>query len=96
MATSFGQGCLYITRFEAQEQGIQWSNIWDSPMPNDNMSFAWCCIVMAIDGAIYFMLATYISAVINGKFSICNRLVVLEIFLCQGLFVWSNKVMSKI
>lgn len=65
MSTSFCQGCLYITRFEEQNVGIQWWNAWESPLPRDEMNFAWSCIMMAIDAVLYFVLAAYFGALLR-------------------------------
>jgi len=54
---------MYLARYEAQGIGIQWSNIWQSPMPEDQMNFALSEIMMLVDGVIYFLLAWYISNV---------------------------------
>ncbi|GAB6025804.1 hypothetical protein CHUAL_011781 [Chamberlinius hualienensis] len=65
MSTSFSQGCMYIARFEEQEEGIQWSNIWKSPIFGDDMSLAWTIIMMAVDTVIYFVIATYFCSLMT-------------------------------
>ncbi|XP_076323090.1 uncharacterized protein LOC143232010 isoform X1 [Tachypleus tridentatus] len=63
MSTSFCYGCLYFTRFEKQGVGIQWDNIWESPIPGDSMNFALACIMMLVDSLLYFLVAWYVSTV---------------------------------
>ncbi|RWS11467.1 ATP-binding cassette sub-family A member 1-like protein [Dinothrombium tinctorium] len=63
MSTSFCFGIMYTARYEAQGVGIQWSNIWRSPMTDDTMNFATAGIMMIVDGLIYFLIAWYISNV---------------------------------
>ena len=63
MSTSFCFGMMYLSRFESQGSGVQWSNIWHSPMADDPMSFAWAWIMMLADGVIYFLIGWYISNV---------------------------------
>lgn len=65
-STAFSYSCLYITRFEEQGVGIQWSNVWESPIPYDEMCFAWSCAMIAIDSVIFFTLATYFNALIHA------------------------------
>jgi ABC-type multidrug transport system ATPase subunit len=63
MSTSFCFGMMYLSRFESQGSGIQWSNIWHSPMADDPMNFGWALVMMLIDGLIYFVIGWYVSNV---------------------------------
>ncbi|XP_074594749.1 phospholipid-transporting ATPase ABCA1-like [Brevipalpus obovatus] len=63
MSTSFCFGIMYLARYETQGVGVQWSNIWHSPMAEDSMNFASAVIMLFIDGCIYFLIAWYISNV---------------------------------
>ncbi|RWS24384.1 ABC transporter sub-family A-like protein 5, partial [Leptotrombidium deliense] len=63
MSTSFCFGVMYTARYEAQGVGIQWSNVWYSPMAEDTMNFATSAIMMVVDGIMYFIIAWYISNV---------------------------------
>lgn len=66
MSSAFSFGCLYLARFEELGLGIQWHNIWDSPLPNDDMNFAYALIMLAADGLIYGLIGWYISNVFPG------------------------------
>ncbi|KAH9415252.1 hypothetical protein DERP_006346 [Dermatophagoides pteronyssinus] len=63
MSTSFCFGMMYMTRFEVQGVGMQWNNLWHSPMQGDTMNVGTAIIMMAIDSLIYFIIAWYISHV---------------------------------
>ncbi|OTF70083.1 hypothetical protein BLA29_001894, partial [Euroglyphus maynei] len=63
MSTSFCFGMMYMTRFEVQGVGMQWNNLWHSPMQGDTMNVGTAIIMMAIDSFIYFIVAWYISHV---------------------------------
>ena len=63
MSTSFCFGMMYLSRFESQGSGIQWSNVWHSPMADDPMNFGWAGLMMLIDGVIYFVIGWYVSNV---------------------------------
>lgn len=63
MSTSFCFGMMYMSRFESQGSGIQWSNIWHSPMADDPMNFGTAGVMMLVDGLIYFLIGWYVSNV---------------------------------
>lgn len=63
MSTSFCFGMMYMTRFEVQGVGMQWNNLWHSPMQGDTMNVGTAMIMMAVDSLIYFLIAWYISHV---------------------------------
>ncbi|XP_069122955.1 phospholipid-transporting ATPase ABCA1-like [Argopecten irradians] len=50
--------------------GMHWDSIYDSPMPGDDMSFAWCCLMMIIDGVIYLIIGWYLRTIRPGKHGI--------------------------
>ena len=52
-----------MTRFEVQGVGMQWTNLWHSPMQGDTMNIASSMIMMLIDSLIYFIIGWYISHV---------------------------------
>ncbi|KAM9487078.1 uncharacterized protein abca12 [Clarias gariepinus] len=68
--TCFSYASQYITRYEKQEKGIQWNNMYISPVPGDSASFGWLCWLLLIDSVIYFLLGTYIRMVFPGKYGI--------------------------
>lgn len=47
--------------------GLQWDNMYKSPMIGDNTSFGWMCWLILIDSFIYFILGWYIRNVFPGK-----------------------------
>ncbi|XP_060072042.1 uncharacterized protein LOC132551915 [Ylistrum balloti] len=68
--TSFGFAAQYIARYEIQMVGMHWDKIYESPMPGDEMSFAWCCLMMIIDGVIYLIIGWYLRSIRPGKHGI--------------------------
>ena len=57
----------YITRWEEQGIGAQWSNLFDNPMPTDTFSVGWAVIFMIIDLFLYLILVWYFENVLPGK-----------------------------
>ncbi|XP_034550567.1 uncharacterized protein abca12 [Notolabrus celidotus] len=68
--TCFSYASQYISRYESQGQGIQWSNSYTSPLAGDTASFGWLCWLMLIDAILYFIIGAYIRMVFPGKYGI--------------------------
>uniref|UniRef100_A0A3Q2QFZ9 ATP binding cassette subfamily A member 12 n=1 Tax=Fundulus heteroclitus TaxID=8078 RepID=A0A3Q2QFZ9_FUNHE len=68
--TCFSYASQYISRYEAQGEGIQWSNSYSSPIAGDTASFGWLCWLMLIDSLLYFVIGAYIRMVFPGKYGI--------------------------
>ncbi|XP_061463687.1 glucosylceramide transporter ABCA12 isoform X2 [Rhineura floridana] len=66
--TAFSYGSQYIARYEEQGIGLQWDNMYKSPMSGDNTNFGWMCWLILIDSFIYFILGWYIRNVFPGKY----------------------------
>ncbi|XP_072301151.1 glucosylceramide transporter ABCA12 [Eucyclogobius newberryi] len=66
-ATAFSYASQYISRYEAQGEGIQWSNSYSSPIAGDTASFGWLCWLMLIDTFLYLIIGAYIRTVFPGK-----------------------------
>uniref|UniRef100_G3TCM3 ABC transporter domain-containing protein n=1 Tax=Loxodonta africana TaxID=9785 RepID=G3TCM3_LOXAF len=67
--TAFGQGVFFITFLEAQEPGIQWNNMYQSP-EQGNMTFGWICWMILFDSSLYFLCGWYFSNLIPGTFGL--------------------------
>ncbi|XP_062592616.1 phospholipid-transporting ATPase ABCA1-like [Saccostrea cucullata] len=67
---AFGFGCFKISQFEQQAVGVQWHNIWDSPMTGDDFSMMHIIIMMFVDTVLYGLLTWYIEAVFPGEYGI--------------------------
>lgn len=48
--------------------GIQWSNMYISPLAGDTTSFGWLCWLLLIDSGLYFIIGIYIRMVFPGMF----------------------------
>uniref|UniRef100_A0A9J7YRV5 ATP-binding cassette, sub-family A (ABC1), member 12 n=1 Tax=Cyprinus carpio carpio TaxID=630221 RepID=A0A9J7YRV5_CYPCA len=68
--TCFSYASQYISRYEKQEEGIQWSNMYISPLAGDTSSFGWLCWLLLIDSVVYFIIGIYIRMVFPGKYGI--------------------------
>ncbi|XP_075175813.1 glucosylceramide transporter ABCA12 [Anomaloglossus baeobatrachus] len=68
--TALSYATKYIVHYEEQDEGIQWHNMYTSPLTNDTFSFGWLCWVMLIDAMIYFIVGWYIRIVFPGKYGI--------------------------
>uniref|UniRef100_A0A8D3AAC7 ATP binding cassette subfamily A member 12 n=1 Tax=Scophthalmus maximus TaxID=52904 RepID=A0A8D3AAC7_SCOMX len=68
--TCFSYASQYVSRYETQGEGIQWSNSYTSPMAGDTTSFGWLCWLMLIDSILYFVIGAYIRMVLPGKYGI--------------------------
>jgi hypothetical protein len=53
---------------KVQGVGMQWTNLWHSPMQADNMNVGTAIIMMLVDSLIYFFIAWYISHVNPRKY----------------------------
>ncbi|XP_028991900.1 uncharacterized protein abca12 [Betta splendens] len=68
--TCFSYASQYVSRYETQGEGIQWSNAYTSPVFGDTASFGWLCWLMLIDSILYFIIGGYIRMVFPGKYGI--------------------------
>ncbi|XP_053925522.1 glucosylceramide transporter ABCA12 isoform X1 [Cuculus canorus] len=66
--TAFSYASQYIARYEAQGIGLQWDNMYKSPMIGDNTSFGYMCWLILIDSVIYFIMGWYIRNVFPGRY----------------------------
>uniref|UniRef100_A0A8B9RBJ9 P-type phospholipid transporter n=1 Tax=Astyanax mexicanus TaxID=7994 RepID=A0A8B9RBJ9_ASTMX len=67
---AFGFGCEYFALFEEQGVGIQWKNLFSSPMEKDDYSLTTSIIIMYVDAFIYGVMTWYIEAVFPGQYGI--------------------------
>ncbi|CAG09257.1 unnamed protein product, partial [Tetraodon nigroviridis] len=67
--TCFSYAGQYISRYEVKGEGINWNNMYISPIAGDTSSFGWLCWLMVIDSIIYFIIGMYIRMVfpVYGK-----------------------------
>ncbi|XP_051505257.1 phospholipid-transporting ATPase ABCA1b isoform X2 [Myxocyprinus asiaticus] len=67
---AFGFGCEYFALFEEQGVGIQWNNLFSSPVEEDNYNLTTCLILMYFDAFMYGVMTWYIEAVFPGQYGI--------------------------
>ncbi|XP_076849875.1 uncharacterized protein abca12 [Brachyhypopomus gauderio] len=68
--TCFSYASQYITRYEKQEEGLQWGNMYVSPVANDTSSFGLLSWLLLMDSVIYFLLGAYIRMVFPGRYGV--------------------------
>ncbi|XP_075922320.1 uncharacterized protein LOC116941141 isoform X1 [Petromyzon marinus] len=70
--TAFSYASQLMGHFEDQGIGVQWSNMYHSPLFGDDVSFAYLCWMLIIDTAIYFILGWYIRNVYPGTYGLAR------------------------
>ncbi|XP_008589246.1 PREDICTED: ATP-binding cassette sub-family A member 12 [Galeopterus variegatus] len=66
--TAFSYASQYIARYEEQGIGLQWDNMYSSPVQDDTTSFGWLCCLILADSFIYFLIAWYVRNVFPGTY----------------------------
>ncbi|KAG8521013.1 ATP-binding cassette sub-family A member 12, partial [Galemys pyrenaicus] len=66
--TAFSYASQYIARYEEQGVGLQWENMYSSPVLDDTTSFGWLCCLILADSFIYFLIAWYVRNVFPGTY----------------------------
>ncbi|XP_053453780.1 glucosylceramide transporter ABCA12 [Nycticebus coucang] len=66
--TAFSYASQYIAQYEEQGIGLQWENMYSSPIQDDTTSFGWLCCFILADSFIYFLVAWYIRNVFPGTY----------------------------
>lgn len=66
--TAFSYASQYIARYEEQGIGMQWENMYSSPVQDDTTSFGWLCCLILADSFIYFLIAWYVRNVFPGTY----------------------------
>ncbi|KAK7944423.1 hypothetical protein WMY93_000151 [Mugilogobius chulae] len=67
---AFGFGTEYLSRYEEQGLGLQWTNIQTSPLEKDSFSFLTSVVMMMFDAVLYAVLAWYLDNVFPGQYGI--------------------------
>ena len=65
--TAFGLGGKYFAFYEEEGVGVQWSNIYISPVENDQYNLLMILMMMIFDAFLYGILAWYIGNVFPGR-----------------------------
>ena len=69
--TAFGLGGKYFAFYEEEGVGVQWSNIYISPVENDQYNLLMILMMMIFDAFLYGILAWYIGNVFPGRWGTC-------------------------
>ncbi|OCT61274.1 hypothetical protein XELAEV_18047298mg [Xenopus laevis] len=68
--TALSNAIQYVVHYEEQGVGIQWRNMYISPLLGDSMTFGWLCWLLLIDAMVYFLVGFYIQMAFPGKYGI--------------------------
>ena len=60
MSSSFSFASFYLTRYEQQQVGLHWDNMWESPIEDDETNFATALLFLAVDTVAYFFIGALI------------------------------------
>ncbi|RWS28570.1 ATP-binding cassette sub-family A member 7-like protein [Leptotrombidium deliense] len=67
---AFGFGCSYLAHFEEHGTGVQWSNLFESPIPGDEFCLGYVMLMFLKDTFIFWLLTWYIEAVFPGEYGV--------------------------
>lgn len=67
---AFGFGCRYFSLFEEQGIGVQWSNVFQSPLDDENFNLIAAVSMMLFDSLLYGIMTWYIESVFPGQYGI--------------------------
>jgi ATP-binding cassette, subfamily A (ABC1), member 3 len=68
--TAMAFGSRFIIAFEGTAQGVQWSNLFTPPSPDDTFTLGAVMLMMLFDTIFYMLLAVYIEAIFPGDFGV--------------------------
>ncbi|CAM5115675.1 unnamed protein product [Eretmochelys imbricata] len=67
---AFGFGCEYFALFEEQGVGVQWDNLFESPLEEDGFNLTISAFMMLFDTFLYGVMTWYIESVFPGQYGI--------------------------
>uniref|UniRef100_A0A8D0GXJ4 P-type phospholipid transporter n=1 Tax=Sphenodon punctatus TaxID=8508 RepID=A0A8D0GXJ4_SPHPU len=67
---AFGFSCEYFSLFEEQGVGVQWGNLFESPLEEDDFSMTTSVYMMLFDTFLYGVMTWYIESVFPGQYGI--------------------------
>lgn len=68
--TAMAYGLQLITMWETTEEGAQFSNIWKTVSPDDDLMLGQIMMMLIVDGIIYLLVALYVEAVFPGEYGV--------------------------
>lgn len=83
---AFGFGCEYFALFEEQGIGVQWDNLFESPVEEDGFNLTTSVSMMLFDAFLYGVMTWYIEAVFPGTLSFHTALAI-----CWGSTIFSGR-----
>lgn len=73
---AFGFGCEYFALFEEQGIGVQWDNLFESPVEEDGFNLTISVSMMLFDTFLYGVMTWYIEAVFPGTWGFHTALAI--------------------
>ncbi|KXJ71644.1 hypothetical protein RP20_CCG020100 [Aedes albopictus] len=70
--TAMSYGVLNIVRFEGNQAGLQWSNMFTPSTMNDGLSVGVIIVMLLADALIYLCIALYFEQVMPGEFGVAK------------------------
>jgi hypothetical protein len=67
---AFGLGATYIVQWELQQIGLQWSNMSQLSIPEDNLTFFTVTAILVFDIFLYMVLTWYIEGMYPGRYGV--------------------------
>ncbi|CAB3381980.1 Hypothetical predicted protein [Cloeon dipterum] len=68
--TAMAFGCRFIIEFEGAGSGVQWSNLFTPPSPDDGYTLGGIMGMLLLDAVLYMVLALYIEAIFPGDYGV--------------------------
>jgi len=63
-------GCRFIIEFEGTGQGVQWSNLFTPPSPDDGYTLGGVMLMLIFDSCFYMLLSVYVEAIFPGDYGV--------------------------
>ncbi|XP_065093714.1 phospholipid-transporting ATPase ABCA3-like [Ochlerotatus camptorhynchus] len=70
--TAMSYGVLNIVRFEGNQEGLQWYNLFSPSTMNDGLSVGVVMVMMLVDALIYLGIALYFEQIMPGEFGVAK------------------------
>jgi ATP-binding cassette subfamily A (ABC1) protein 3 len=68
--TNMAFGAQLIGSFEGSGVGVRWSNLFEPPTVDDNLTFAMILAMFVVDSIFYWLITWYVEAVFPGEYGI--------------------------
>uniref|UniRef100_A0A182MJU0 ABC transporter domain-containing protein n=1 Tax=Anopheles culicifacies TaxID=139723 RepID=A0A182MJU0_9DIPT len=70
--TAMSFGIMNMIRLEANQVGLQWSNLFSSPSMGDDFSVGLVMVMFVVDALLYLAIALYFEQIMPGEFGVAK------------------------